>query len=112
LVCVMVAQDRSHDERHHTTLTGFHGSHGAPMPRQVRTEDAQRIVTGAQSSGDPEPIDTAPREAERTLLLWCPEQGGWQTGQWCEGRWGSAADVEHELSPTHRTPIPPDMVGR
>jgi hypothetical protein len=91
------------------SYSNFTATHGAPMPRQVRTEDAQRIVTGAQTGG-PEPIDVAPRERERTLLLWCPKQGGWQTGQWFEGRWGSTAENEHELYPTHWAPVPPDVV--
>jgi hypothetical protein len=35
------------------------------------------------------PIETAPHDTdqERPFLLWCPEQGGWQTGMWFNGRW-------------------------
>jgi hypothetical protein len=29
-------------------------------------------------------IRTAPRRED---LLWCPEQGGWHIGEWCDGRW-------------------------
>jgi hypothetical protein len=61
--------------------------------------------TLAAPSG-PEPIATAPRAGERTLLLYCPEQAGWQTGEWCEGQWVSTADIEIVLEPTHWTDVP------
>ena len=61
--------------------------------------------TLAAPSG-PEPITTASRERERTLLLYCPEQAGWQTGEWFEGRWVSSADAETVLEPTHWTDVP------
>ena len=34
-------------------------------------------------------IETAPHgpAEERPFLLWCPEQGGWQTGVWFKGQW-------------------------
>ena len=37
-----------------------------------------------------------PKIQERTLLLFCPEQGGWQTGEWLHDRqsWVSIADIE------------------
>ena len=46
------------------------------------------------------PIKHAPREdPERTLLLFCPEQGGWQTGVFFEGRWLDFATLSVELEP-------------
>jgi hypothetical protein len=65
-------------------------------------------ATALAARREAEPIATAPREPERTLLLYCPEQAGWQTGEWCEGRWVSTADVEIVLEPTHWTDVPPD----
>ena len=56
---------------------------------------AARVLAG------PQPIASAPYNPERTLLLYCPEQGGWQTGEWCEGRWVSTADIAIVLEPTH-----------
>ena len=55
----------------------------------------------------PQPIETAPREEERTLLLYCPEQGGWHTGQWWERAWRDAASLSEVLAPTHWTDPPP-----
>jgi hypothetical protein len=49
------------------------------------------------------------RLRERTLLLYCPEQGGWQKGEWC--RWVSTADIETVLEPTHWTEVPPEPKG-
>jgi hypothetical protein len=59
----------------------------------------------AQAAIRAHPI-AAPRELERTLLLYCPEQAGWQTGEWLEGRWVSAADIETVLEPTHWADVP------
>jgi hypothetical protein len=43
-------------------------------------------------------IATAPTDdPERTLLLYCPEQGGWQTGAFFEGRWLDFATLTMEL---------------
>jgi hypothetical protein len=72
------------------------------------------VSQGAQARTEgPQPISQAPRDAEWTLLLFCPEQGGWQTGEWCEGRWVSTADIEIVLEPTHWTdvPEPPKQAG-
>jgi hypothetical protein len=68
-------------------------------------------ATASQAGARAHPITTAPRETERTILLYCPEQGGWQTGEWCEGRWVSTADIEIVLEPTHWTDVPADSVG-
>ena len=57
----------------------------------------------------PMPISRAPRIHERTLLLYCPEQGGWQTGEWLHERecWVSTAATEEELEPILWTEVPP-----
>ena len=57
----------------------------------------------------PQPIATAPQIPERTLLLYCPEQGGWQTGEWLDERkcWVSTAAIEECLEPTLWTEVPP-----
>src|SRR5215204_1443915 len=44
------------------------------MPREQRIKAAREIVAEAQKTTGPQPIDTAPRELEKTLLLFCPEQ--------------------------------------
>ena len=54
------------------------------------------------------PIDTAPREEERTLLLYCPDEGGWHTGQWWERAWRDAASLSEVLHPTHWSDLPPE----
>ena len=55
------------------------------------------------------PIETAPHDTdqERPFLLWCPEQGGWQTGMWFNGRWMDSITLSHPLAPTYWTEIPP-----
>ena len=45
--------------------------------------DNEPLVSAQQAAG-PQPIATARREHEASLLLFCPEQGGWHVGQW----WG------------------------
>jgi hypothetical protein len=64
------------------------------------------VGTAIAGASIPEPIATAPRERERTLLLYCPEQAGSQTGEWGEGRWVSTADIEIVLEPTHWMDVP------
>ena len=49
----------------------------------------------------PQPIATAPKTAQRDLVLYCPEQGGWYTGEWLGEKWLLAMDAELELKPTH-----------
>src|SRR5215207_5761146 len=54
-------------------------------------------------------IATAPTDdPERTLLLFCPEQGGWHTGLFVEGRWLDFATLTLELEPTYWLPEPPE----
>jgi hypothetical protein len=52
-----------------------------------------------------QPIETAPREPGRKLLLYCPEQGGWQGGEWTGERWTLTWTWDF-LTPTHWTEAP------
>ena len=65
-------------------------------------------VAEASMSRRPKPIDTAPRLSGRVLLLYCPEQGGWQTGEWVKHQrcWVSTAEAMERLEPTHWTEVP------
>ena len=56
----------------------------------------------------PMPMSRAPRIHERTLLLYCLEQGGWQTGEWLHERkcWVSTAAIDEDLEPTLWTEVP------
>ena len=56
------------------------------------------------------PIETAPHDTaqERPFLLWCPEQGGWQTGVWFKGQWMDSITLKNPLAPTHWMETPPD----
>jgi hypothetical protein len=58
-------------------------------------------------------IETAPHgpAEERPFLLWCPEQGGWQTGVWFKGQWMDSITLKNPLAPTHwmETPSDPPM---
>jgi hypothetical protein len=63
----------------------------------------------AQNEAGPQPIATAARDHERSLLLYCPEQGGWHVGQWWgvdRARWVAVIDDAIELEPTHWMPAP------
>ena len=50
---------------------------------------AREYVDAAQTVSFPpsRPIGEAPHEPERALLLYCPKQGGWQSGEWKLGEW-------------------------
>ena len=43
---------------------------------------ATTIRSQAEKATVPKSMETAPKEMERTVLLFCPEQDGWQTGRW------------------------------
>ena len=80
------------------------------LPPQTDSGSAQ---PGSKEEGPAMPsgsapffIGTAPREPDRTLLLFCPEQGGWQTGRWIDGEWRSTAMTAFRLVPTHWTTAP------
>ena len=68
------------------------------------------LAKALSSALRPAPISAAPRERERTLLLYCPEQGGWQTGEWIPERecWVSTGAIDEFLEPTHWTEVPPE----
>jgi hypothetical protein len=71
---------------------------GNPDELVVATELARELVSAANR---PQPIASAPPADHRELLLFCPQQGGWYTGEWLGGKWVLAMDLEHELRPTH-----------
>ena len=56
----------------------------------------------------PQPIATAPKEDPGgdpvLLLLYSPEQRGWHTGFWRDGRWRTPLGPNVELRPTHWLP--------
>ena len=61
----------------------------------------------------PQEIATAPRVPDRSLLLFCPEQGGWQAGEWVEDSgWRAAHQWPQPLEPTHWLPMPDDPAVR
>jgi hypothetical protein len=63
-----------------------------------------KSLVRAQNEAGPKPIATAPREHEKSFLLFCPEQGGWHVGQWwgvTRARWVAVIDDAIELEPTH-----------
>src|SRR3954469_17682383 len=78
------------------------------MPREKRIRAARDIVDAAYSSRM-EPIATAPKERDRTLLLYCCEQGGWRTGTWSEDeqRWIAISACDETLDPSHWADPPP-----
>jgi hypothetical protein len=49
----------------------------------------------------PQPIETAPDQMGLVLLLFCPRQGGWHTGEWFHGEWTDALTRGKSLEPTH-----------
>ncbi|MBM0206526.1 hypothetical protein JNW90_28620 [Micromonospora sp. STR1s_5] len=57
------------------------------------------------SNGDGEPIESAPRSPDTSLMLYCPDQGGWQVGEWWSveepGKWVATIDGSITLEPTH-----------
>ena len=78
---------------------------------------ARKIVAEAEKTTGPQPIATAPREPERTLLLFCPEQAGWQAGLWQNGRWMSTVGVatggpSRQIRQQSGKPSPPKKKGR
>jgi hypothetical protein len=51
----------------------------------------------------PRAISSAPRDdrRERSIVLYCPDQGGWQAGAWFDGRWTDFATMTVDLEPTY-----------
>ena len=70
---------------------------------------AREYVDAAQTVSFPpsRPIGEAPREPERALLLYCPKQGGWQSGEWQLGEWTDTLTRGKSLKPTHWMEPPP-----
>lgn len=54
----------------------------------------------------PQEIETAPKDASSTLLVYCPDAGGWHTAEWFGVKWLDSATLSHELHPTHWTTVP------
>jgi hypothetical protein len=72
-----------------------------------------QALAAAQRAAGPQPIATAPRDHEVSILLFCAEQGGWHVGQWWgvdRARWVAVVDDAIELEPTHWMPAPADPV--
>jgi hypothetical protein len=88
--------------------------HGAALETVAqRAENPEDLVAATALARDliaaarrPQPIASAPRTAHRELLLYCPEQGGWYTGEWLGGKWLLAMDTEQELKATHWMIVP------
>jgi hypothetical protein len=74
----------------------------------LRILDNEPLVQAQRAVG-PQLIQTAPRQHETSILLFCPEQGGWHVGQWWgvdRARWIAVIDAAIELEPTHWMPAP------
>src|SRR4051812_35846578 len=68
----------------------------------VRQDIEDLLFATPELHGLMQGIREAPTDdPERTLLLFCPEQGGWQTGVFFEGRWVDFATLSETLEPTH-----------
>jgi hypothetical protein len=66
---------------------------------------SQEVLRAGQA---PQPVETAPRDAGRKLLLYCPEQGGWQVGEWTGERWALTWTWDL-LTPTHWIQAPENL---
>ena len=83
------------------------------MTSETPKARAQRYINTAVKASAatfprPDPVATAPRERGRMLLLYCPGQGGWHTGEWHQGEWTDALTRRKHLKPTHWMEAPPD----
>ena len=58
----------------------------------------------------PQPIASAPKDSDRKLLLYCPEQAGWQKGEWLDERECSVSTAASDecLEPSHLSEVPPE----
>jgi hypothetical protein len=65
-------------------------------PSHHRQTGSRAVWRDAITLSAPMPMARAPRIHERTLLLYYPEQGGWQTGEWHHEQrcWVSTAVLE------------------
>jgi hypothetical protein len=66
-------------------------------------------VAEARLDDQPRPIESAPRLPAHILLLYCPKQGGWQTGEWYpdKDRWVANMNMD-TLHPTNWAEVPPE----
>ena len=88
------------------------------MPLEPQPRDADGLtpalasVAAVLKQEGAQAIDTAPRGGSESLLLFCPDQGGWQLGHWntgCEPAcWVAALDGTTLLEPTHWDKAPPE----
>ena len=71
-------------------------------PSRPRSQPQRPPIWRVRLEGhhDPATIDTAPREEEKPLLLYCPEHGGWRIGALFEGNWLDFFDLITHLTPT------------
>ena len=81
-----------------------HHPAGRELVSELFTEFARVL---RDQSMRPQAIETAPKQPDRKLLLYCPKQGGWEIGMWSGERWISLRTIEF-LDPTHWTETPPD----
>jgi len=64
-------------------------------------------VAEVRLSDRPRVIDQAPRVPNQTLLLYCPTQGGWQTGEWNAEKQDWVSTLNRQpLHPTHWAEVP------
>ena len=80
--------------------------------QKQRPNDAKEILLAVRELRErgrlPQPIATVHHAGDRALLLYCPREGGWQTGVHFRGRWLDFATLSKELEPTHWMDVPPD----
>ena len=76
------------------------------MRSESDVERARRLDSSAPRP--PQPIAAAPRRPQHRVLLYCPEQGGWHTGEWRGGGWLDSKTLTQELEPSHWTEVPPE----
>jgi hypothetical protein len=64
-------------------LVGLGHKHGIAKSDMLDIMMLLKEMRGAAASRpEPQPIHTAPQDRGRTLLLYCPDQGGWHSGEW------------------------------
>ena len=44
----------------------------------------------------------------QSQMLFCPEQGGWHSGTWFQGRWLDFLTLQEELFPSYYAEMLPD----
>lgn len=84
-----------------------------PSAKQLVKELFARFAEIQEHYRRPQRIETALREPDVPLQLFCPDQGGWHYGEWCpvgEPGWVATIDDRNTLYPTHwRAAEPPAM---